>query len=110
MQSGRRALKKVLIIAALTFIAGTSAASAQSYAETRIDGRDAKQHHRIEQARRTGQLTGREIRSLELQQTRIHAMERHAKSDGYIERREARRIAYERHDRDRRGYWYRRWW
>ncbi|MGD9805897.1 MAG: hypothetical protein AB7E81_12975 [Hyphomicrobiaceae bacterium] len=114
-------MKNAIIIAALTVVASTATASAQSYAETRIDRRGAKQNHRIEQGQRTGQLTVYEARGLKLQQARIHAMERHAKSDGYIDRREvrrieraqdaaSRRIAYQRHDRDRRGYWYRRWW
>jgi uncharacterized membrane protein YebE (DUF533 family) len=114
-------MKKTLIVAALALVAGTAAASAHDYLENRIDRRQAKQNHRIEQGRRTGDLTWYEYRTLKAQQARIRAMERHAKGDGHIDRIESqrieraqnaasRRIAFERRDHQRRGYWYRRWW
>ncbi len=112
---------KTLTVAVLALVAGTAAASAESYAERRIDKRQAIQNHRIEDGRRTGQLTRHEVRDLRHQQSHIRALERRAKADGHIDRREAfrleraqdrasRRIATERHDHDRRGFWYRRWW
>lgn len=112
---------KTFTVAALALVAGTVAASADTYAERRIDKRQSIQSHRIEQGRHTGQLTFRETRALKAEQARIRAMERRAKADGHIDREEARRIeraqnaasrhiALERSDSQRRGLWYRRWW
>jgi Spy/CpxP family protein refolding chaperone len=112
---------KVVPIAALALLATTVAATAHGYPGHRIDRREAIQERRIEEGLRHGQLTRHEARLLEHQQARIRAMEHHARRDGYIDRREARRIewaqdaasrriATERRDRQRQGYWYRRWW
>ena len=112
---------KIMTIAALALVATTAAASAQGYAANRIDSREARQEHRIDQGRRTGQLTRHELLHLEAQQARIRQMQRQAMRDGRVDRHEAgaieraqntagRRIAHERHDHQRRGLWHRRWW
>lgn len=111
---------KTIAIATLALVAFSSQAFAQS---DRIDRREENQARRIEQGFRSGDLTRREARELQVEQERIHAMERAAKRDGHIDRREAahieraqeaasRHIAQERHDAERRGsgWGHRRWW
>jgi hypothetical protein len=109
----------VLTAAAAAVIATSSAASAHDWdRETRIDARQAQQAYRIRHYRHTGQLTMLEKWRLQSEQRRIAAMERAAERDGYISRREARRIgeAQERADyhiyrqsHDRQKAWWRNW-
>jgi hypothetical protein len=84
----------------------------------RIDQRQAEQAQRIEQGRRSGELTRGETASLRAEQARIAETERRAKADGVVTRQEARTIAnaqrtasqhiyQESHDSQR--SWYRRW-
>lgn len=81
------------VLAIAIVLAGTAAASAH---ETRrhdgIDRRQANQAHRIEQGRRTGQLTVGEYRRLKMQQHRIAVLERRAKADGRVTPAERRRM------------------
>lgn len=58
----------------------------------RIDDRQAQEAARIQQAQRSGQLTVRETITLKAEQTRIAEMERRAKADGHVTRREAAAI------------------
>ncbi len=58
----------------------------------RIDNREARQADRINEGRRSGELTWLGGERLRAEQARIHQMERWAKRDGYISREEARRI------------------
>jgi len=83
-----------LSIAAL--LATTGMASA--YETSSIDAVQAQQRHRIEQGRNTGQLTWREYRLLKAEQGRIARMERHAKADGFVSRREYRAIRDAQHE------------
>ena len=53
-----------------------------------IDETQARQRHRIEHGRHTGQLTWREYRRLLDEQADIAAMERRARADGHVNRRE----------------------
>ena len=112
---------KTLTLATLALLAMTAAAAAHDTTQDRIDRREDRQERRIEQGVRSGEITRREYRQLESEQARIREMERRAKSDGHIDRREAaaieraqdnasRHIRQEAHDGDRRGNWYRRWW
>ncbi|MDX2157152.1 MAG: hypothetical protein SFW09_11645 [Hyphomicrobiaceae bacterium] len=114
---------KTLAIAAIALATLSTAAAAQSYGSNRIDRREANQERRIQEGLRSGDITRREYRQLEAEQRRIQEMERQAKRDGYIDRREAREIArsqdaasrhiaQERSDGERRGsgLWQRRWW
>ncbi len=89
-------MKTLTLIAATALIATTAAASAHDYSsdrEARIDARRAEQAYRIAHNRRTGKLTLLEKWRLEAEQRQIAAMERAAERDGYISRREARRIS-----------------
>ena len=87
-----------------------------------IDARRARESQRIEEGRRTGQLSGREYRFLRAEQARIADHERQAKADGYVSPDERRRLNQEldqasadihrlKHNEEvsRRRYWY-RWW
>ena len=114
-------MTKIALAAALGLIALTTTASAYDYRQSEIDRREAIQEQRIQNARRSGELTGREHRQLEAEQARIRQMERNALRDGHIDRNEAaqirraqneasRHIYQESHDSERRGYWGRRWW
>ena len=81
----------------------------------RIDNREARQAERINEGRRSGELTWLEAQRLRAEQARIHRMERWAKSDGYISREEARRIeqaqdAASRHIRQEKHDGQTTWW
>ena len=112
---------KTLTVAALALIATSAAASAYDSRDARVDRREAIQERRIQEGVRSGDITRREYRQLEAEQSRIRALERNAKQDGHIDRREAaaldraqdaarRHISAEKHDGERRGYWGKRWW
>ena len=112
---------KTITVAAIALAAMTAAASAQGYSGDRIDRREANQERRIQEGRRSGDITRQEARQLEAEQARIRDMERQAKRDGVVDRREARQIeraqdqasrhiAQERNDSERRGLWQKRWW
>jgi hypothetical protein len=81
------------LLALVAVIAGTTAASAYDYG-SRIDRRQTEQARRINYARHSGQLTWTEKFRLNAEQRRIARMERVARSDGVITRREARRIEH----------------
>jgi hypothetical protein len=78
-------------LATLILAAGATGASAYDRSD-RIDAREANQARRIENARRSGELTWWESMRLRGEQRRIHRMERQAERDGHISREEARRI------------------
>ncbi len=94
-------------------LAAAFAVPAFAQAETpRIDQRQAHQERRIAQGVRSGELTPREAARLERGQKRIQRMENHAKADGVVtpreraaihhaQDRESRRIARQKHDRQR---------
>ena len=87
-----------------------------------IDAAQARQMQRIEQGRRSGQLTAAEYHRLVAEQHRIAQLERRAKADGVATRAEryqirqaqrqaSRHIFNEKHDRQARGHFMaRRWW
>ena len=79
-----------------TFIAAASllALMTTGALADRIDNREAAQERRIEQGRRSGELTMRETITLKAEQARIEAMERRAKADGVVTRNEARQIEH----------------
>lgn len=106
--------RSVLVaMAALTATAATASAD-------QVDRRQSMQEQRIQQARRSGELSRQEYRGLEAEQARIRDLERRAKADGRIDAREAaqirsaqneasRHIRAESTDNEKRGFW-RRWW
>ena len=80
-------MKTVLLASALVLATATGALADQ------IDQRQARDAQRIEEGRRSGQLTAREYTQLKAEQARIAAIERAAKADGVVTRHEARTIA-----------------
>lgn len=112
---------KTLTLATFALLAMTAGALAHDGTQNRIDRREYTQEQRIQQGVRSGEITRREYRQLEVEQARIREMERQAQRDGHIDRREAaaidraqdnarRHIWQEKHDADRRANWNRRWW
>jgi hypothetical protein len=64
-----------------------------AFAQTpHIDRRELREQQRIRQGVRSGELTRRETRRLEMEQARIRGYEWYAKSDGHVSRTERRRI------------------
>ena len=107
--------KFLLIISALAIGAVTPQVSA--YAQNTntpvIDKRQEIQKKRIKQGVKSGELTARETGRLIHQQGKIHRMERRAKSDGHVTKRErvrlhraenraSRNIYRQKHDRQKR--------
>ena len=86
-----------------------------------IDAQQAQQRARIEQGRRSGQITRGEYERLSAEQNRIATLEARAKADGVVTRGERRVIRAEQQDASRHIYqekhdgqsrwnrWYRRW-
>ena len=83
---------KLALAAALGLVAFTNTASAYDARQAEIDRRAAIQEQRIQAARRSGELTGREYRQLEVEQARVKQLERNALRDGRIDAREAAQI------------------
>jgi len=89
--------------------------STLSFAETPLlDERQHNQKHRIGQGIKSGELTARESKHLIKDQRQLHKMERKAKSDGVVTRKERARlqhkankesakIARNKHDRQKRA-------
>lgn len=112
-------MKKLITLSAI-IAACTVAVPAMARGGDRVDERQDRQQHRIEQGYRSGDLTRHEARRLERGQDRIDLMQRQARRDGHVDRHERRRIGeavarqdrrihQERHDGDRwRGYGYSR--
>lgn len=87
-------MKRTLMILLLAAAMTTLAAQAFAHAATpRIDRREARQHARIVQGVRGGQLTRGEATRLRMGQRRVHRMERRAKSDGFVSMRERGRLS-----------------
>ena len=85
------------LIVAVTLAVACVGAFAQASAPVtpKVDQREAIQQKRIDQGVASGQLTPRETRRLEKQQTRIAKAETKAKADGVVtsgERRELHRM------------------
>ena len=73
--------KTLFAAAALTLIAGSASASTF---DPGIDYRQARQHERIAQGVRSGELTAREAARLRAEQRAIAAEERYFKRDGRL--------------------------
>jgi len=90
-------MNRATLVATL-LLATTAVASAHDYRyndTNNIDGRRASEMRRIENGRRSGQLTWHEYRLLQNEQARIAADERRAKADGYLSLYERRRLNQE---------------
>jgi hypothetical protein len=93
-----------LAIATLAATAGTASAYDYGYGYdrgNRIDRRQERQLDRIYRANQAGELTWYERQRLLNEQARIARLERWAKSDGHISRREARVIEQAQDDANR---------
>lgn len=106
------------ILAALAAIAISAPLLASPAAADSIDQRQSWQQHRIDQARRSGELNRREYRELKHEQLRIAEMERRAKADGHLSYHERRIISRAQNQASRHIYqeshdnqnaWYRKW-
>lgn len=82
---------RILVLVA-AFAALSSIVASAHTASPRIDRREARQHHRIAQGVRSGELTRGEARRLRAGQLHVHRMERRAKADGIMTPRERARI------------------
>ena len=84
----KRTLMMVLLALGVTTFAGLAFADPTP----RIDCREARQHARIREGVRSGELTRREAFRLRAGQRDVHFMERRAKADGVVTARERARI------------------
>lgn len=94
MIRSRHLVLSTLLLAASAMTAHAEHPSFAPNGTADIDARRANEMRRIEEGRRSGELSWREYRVLKAEQHRIAEHERHAKADGYIspaERRELNR-------------------
>ncbi|MEY3013960.1 MAG: hypothetical protein RIT45_2695 [Pseudomonadota bacterium] len=89
---GLRTLLALLAFALFLPAAASAAGPRQRARKGKVNARQAKQERRIEQGKRSGELTRPEARKLERQQKRIQRAEHRAKADGKVTRREARKL------------------
>jgi len=86
-------MKRTVMIALLAAVMTGFAAMADAHPATpRIDRREARQHARIHQGVRSGELTRGEAARLRAGQRQVHRIERRAKADGHVSGRERARI------------------
>ena len=116
MSASKMFLAPLLLVATLA-TTGTANAD-EAGRRARVNEIDRQQAREVETGRYQGELTRREYRELQAERARIAEMERQAKSDGYVSRREFRDIrdaqnATERHiqteTHDGQKSWWRRW-
>ena len=74
---------RILVLVA-AFAALSSAVASAHSVSPRIDRREVRQHHRIAQGVRSGELTRGEARRLRAGQVHVRRMERRAKADGIM--------------------------
>jgi len=87
-----------LVIAALPALAFAQATPATP----KIDKRQTEQQQRIGQGVQSGQLTKREAARLEKGQAKVQRMETRAKADGVVTAKERKQIAHEQNKQSRR--------
>lgn len=92
-------IKKLSTVAAAVLAFATFAAAAQEGAASapgtntpRIDARQARQEHRIDQGIASGELTKREARRMNRQQIAVNKAEDKAKADGTVTAQERRQL------------------
>lgn len=83
-------MKTKLILGIMLLLGLSIGANAQS-----LRGKDRGQHQRIEQGRRSGELTRGEAHRLSKQQRHMHRQYQRYRRDGHISRGERRHLAYE---------------
>ncbi len=110
--------RKSLIAMSLVTAALASAGSAnadEASRRARLIETDRQQAREIEQGRFNGELTRREYRELNAEAARIQELERRAKADGYVSRREFKEIreaqtAHEQHIQSETHDGQKSWW
>ncbi len=119
--TARMISSRVILAASLAAAALATAGSAsadEAARRARLNEIDRQQTLETEQGRYKGELTRREYRELNADAARIQDLERRAKSDGYVSRREFKEIReaqgqHERHiqseTHDGQKSWWRRW-
>jgi hypothetical protein len=105
-------------LAAATLATAGTASADEASRRARLNEIDRQQVRETEQGRYSGELTRREYRNLNADAARIQELERRAKADGYVSRREFKEIReaqteHERHiqteSHDGQKSWWRRW-
>lgn len=103
-------MRVLRVLFAVAAVAALSVAVADAHPVTpRVDRREARQHARIQQGVRSGELTPEEAARLRAGQGHVRRMERRAKSDGVVtpgervrldhaQDRQSRRIARLKHN------------
>lgn len=86
-------------MALVALAAGTAGAGTR-----RIDHRQVRQHVRIHQGIRSGQLTRFEAARLRAGQRHVNRMERRVSADGFVNGRERRRVEFAQDRQSRRIY------
>lgn len=108
-------MNRFLITAAALALTATSALA---YGKATVEANEAAQASRIEQGRYNGELTRREYRNLKAEQDHILELERRAKADGHLSKREYHQIHdaqinasrhIKQESTDNQTSWYRRW-
>src|SRR5262249_49487466 len=91
--SWRSAVKhRSLVLVLVTLMALAAGAASANTATPRVDRREVRQHARIHQGVRSGELTRGEALRLRADQGHIRRMERRAKRDGVVTPRERARL------------------
>jgi hypothetical protein len=96
---------RVLFLTLALATAFAAVASAQT-CTPRIDHRQARQHARIQQGVRSGELTRGEAMRLREGERHINRLERRARSDGFVTARERARIGHAQNRESRHIYRY----
>lgn len=90
----------LLALLAVTFV---SVSTAQDKTRS-LDRREKRQEKRIEQGVKSGELTDREAKRLEMREQKLKADEARAKSDGIVTPKERARLQHEANKTSRRIY------
>ena len=86
-------MKFLRVLLAVAGLAALTAAVADAHAATpRVDRREARQHARIREGLRSGEITPGEAARLRAGQAHVFRMERRAKADGMVTMRERVRL------------------
>lgn len=94
--------KKSLILAVVAFGAFTAVAYGQE--TPRADKRQSYQKHRVQQGRRSGELTKKETKSIQHSVNSANRYEQKAKSDGKVTKVERVRIQHKQNTTSRKIY------
>ncbi len=94
----------LLLLVAGSALAAASTTSTASTATPRVTRRQVRQHARIQQGVRSGELTRPEARNLRHDQRHIARMKRTAKADGVVTPTERRRITVAQNHESRKIY------